>query len=168
MSSLERACGLYRTGIALVGKEAGVGQGQLVYFHNHSKQGPPIVLLPTVNERNRWAFDERGYLVDGPGAGDFLEALTALPREGFYAVVEPLTVSEGRVLPARSVVQVGYNRGGEAILFPGEGHGNGFIFPTSGFRFDGLTVFQRLREAGFDPPAAGPPAGGPPPEQLLH
>ena len=163
MTTVERQCGLYRTGTALAGKEGAVGAGQLVYFHNHSKQGPPIVLLPTTNERNRWSFDERGYLIDGLGADGFLESLVALPREGFYAVLEPVGVTDGRVLAARSVVQVGYNRAGEAILFPGEAHGNGFVFPTAGFRFDGLTVFQRLREAGFDPPSVEPPA-----PHLLH
>lgn len=159
------ACGLYRTGVGLVGREAAVGAGQLVYFHNHSKQGPPLVLPTTENVNNRWRFAERGYLVQGEGAEGFLGALTRLPAQGFYAVTGPIRVSDDRVLPPRTLVQVGYNRVGEAILFVAEAQGNGFWFSTRGFRFTGLEVFERLREAGFDPPAGG---GIEVDEQLLH
>jgi len=156
------ACGLYRTGEALAGREGAIGVGQLVYFHNHSKQGPPLVLGVVANSHNRWSFAERGYLVQGDGAEAFLAALVALPREGFYAVTAPIAVSEDRILAPRSLVQVGYNRSGEPILFAARHQGNGFSFSDRGFRFNDLAVFERLREAGFDRPIEELPA------HLLH
>lgn len=155
-------CGLYRTGAALAGREAAIGAGQLVYFHNHSKQGPPLVLTAVSNTANRWDFSDRGYLVSGEGAEAFLAALVALPREGFYAVTAAITLVDDRVLGPRSLVQVGYNRSGDPILFPAEHRGNGFVFSDHGFRFRDLAVFERLRECGFDAPIAEPPA------HLLH
>lgn len=148
--------------MALEGRESAIGGGLLVYFHNHSKQGPPLVLTAVENTHNRWTFSDRGYLVQGPGAEAFLEGLVALPREGFYAVTAPITLTDGRVLAVRSLVQVGYNRAGEPILFPAEHRGNGFAFPDRGFRFFDLTVFERLSECGFDAPVEEPPA------HLLH
>lgn len=145
-------CGLYRTGPGLPGKEAAIGAGALVYFHNHSKQGPPIVLRPVENVHNRWVFDERGYLVQGDGAEGFLAGLMRLPREGFYSVKAPIALVGEEVLAARSLVQVGYNRSGQAILFPARFQGNGLWFSDKGFRFEGLSVFERLADAGFDPP----------------
>jgi len=156
------ACGLYKTGAALAGRETAIGEGQLVYFHNHSKQGPPLVLTAVSNTHNRWSFSDRGYLVQGDDAEGFLEALVALPREGFYAVRAPIGLTDDRVLPARSLVQVGYNRAGEPILFPAEARGNGFSFSDHGFRFFDLGVFERLAECGFDAPVVEPPA------HLLH
>lgn len=156
------ACGLYRTGAALTGREAAIGAGQLVYFHNHSKQGPPLVLAAVANTHNRWDFSDRGYLVAGDGAEAFLTGLVPLPREGFYAVTAGISLVDERVLPPRSLVQVGYNRAGEPILFPAEHHGNGFSFSEHGFRFRDLVVFERLRKCGFDAPVTEPPA------HLLH
>ena len=145
-------CGLYVTGVPLLGKEGAISAGLLLYFHNHSKQGPPLVLLPTVNTHNRWAFAERGYLVEGPNAAEFIAALSARPRQGFYSVVEPVQVTNA-VLPKRTLVQVGYNKRGDAILFPAQPlDGNGFHFKNRGFRFEDTSVLNRLRECGFDPP----------------
>lgn len=147
-------CGLYRTGVALPGREEQLPAERLVYFHNHSKEGGPLVLPPRENTHNHWTFADRGYLVQGPGSEGFMEAMIALPRQGFYVVQRPIALSDGTQLPPRALVQVGYNGGGDAILFVPEGHGNGFWFPERGFRFDGLGIFESLREAGFDRPAA--------------
>lgn len=141
-------CGLYVTGMALTDKEEAVGQGQLVYFHNHSRQGPPIVLLPQQNVQNRWSFAEQGFLVEGDDALAFMGRLDARPAQGFYVVEEAIAVPGGQI-PPRMLVQVGYNRQGEPILFPARAHENGMRFPDKGFRFDGTDVFDRLRPGGF-------------------
>jgi hypothetical protein len=141
-------CGLYVTGIALADKEEAVAQGQLVYFHNHSRQGPPIVLLPHENTHNRWSFAEHGFLVEGEAALAFIGRLEPRAAQGFYVAEKEIAVPGGRI-PARMLVQVGYNRQGEPILFPARTHENGMQFSEKGFRFDGLSVFERLRPGGF-------------------
>jgi len=59
-------CGLYKTTEPLPNKEEWVREDLLVYFHNHSQQGPPLLLLPASNAHNRWSFHEKGYLVRDP------------------------------------------------------------------------------------------------------
>ncbi len=164
------ACGLYRTGRSLPGHEEAVPPGALVMFHNHSPEGAPIVLMPKDNQHNRWSFHDRGWLVRGPEAADFLARLVRVPREGYYVVHKHLHVPDG-VLPERALVQVGYNRDAHPILFPARPVEGGIAFPTRGYRFEKLAVFEHLREAGFDlsPPAApteGEPPSEPPP--TLH
>lgn len=162
-------CGLYATGEPLEGKEAAVPAGALVYFHNHSSQGPPLVLLPEVNKHNRWQFAERGYLVDSPNAGTFVAALAAVPAEGFYVAQRAIQLPEDEVLAPGTLVQIGYNRRAQPILFPAEFHGNGFSFPTHGYRFEGLGIFELLRSAGFGPPSAQhEPEPEDTPPTLLH
>src|SRR5690554_7002346 len=78
-------CGLFRTTEALEGKEQWVRAGMLVYFHNHSQQGPPLVLLPSENQDNRWIFHEKGYLIRDLG---YSETLEALKPEGLYILEE--------------------------------------------------------------------------------
>ena len=141
-------CGLYVTGIALEGKEEAVGAGQLVYFHNHSRQGPPIVLLPEQNTHNRWSFADQGFLVEGAGADAFMGRLEARPKQGFYVATAKIDVPGGEI-PPRLLLQLGYNRRGEVILFPAQVHGNGVQFPEKGFRFGETGVLASLRPADF-------------------
>ena len=144
-------CGIYRTTIALPGREEDVPAGRLVYFHNHSEQGPPIVLLPRSNTWNRWTFNERGLLVEGEAAALFIATLTSLPEEGLYIVQRPIGSGES-VLRPRTLVQVGYNPSGHVILFSAEPRDNGLSFPERGKRFEGLKVFDSLARASFDAP----------------
>jgi len=153
-------CGLYRTGIALSGREEAVAAERLIYFHDHSTEGPPLVLLPTENAANRWRFGERGYLVQGEHAEAFLAALEALAPEGCYVVTREIAVGEGRVLGRRTLVQLGYNRAGEVILFPAQALANGWTFPERGFRFRDRSVMAALRDAGFDAPRGVEGGGG--------
>jgi hypothetical protein len=139
-------CGLYRTGIPLEGKEDSVAAERLVFFHNHSEQGPPLVLMPSVNEHNRWQFHDRGYLVESPG---FLENLVPLRPEGFYILKGHVHVGRDEIIPERALVQLGYNRKAEPILFMGRFEGNTIVFPTTGYRFDSLDLFDHLEPAGF-------------------
>ena len=80
-------CGIYRTTAPLPGKEEWVRENLLVYFHNHSQQGPPLLLLPATNGSNRWVFHEKGYLIRDP---DYVETLVKLMDEGLYVLAEPI------------------------------------------------------------------------------
>lgn len=142
------------------GREEAVPEGVLVYFHNHSSDGAPLVLLPLDNVHNRWSFHDKGYLVRGEGAERFIAHLAPLPAQGLYVVREHIHLSGTDVLAERTLVQLGYNRSGEPILFVARAEGNGFSFSDRGFRFPDTAVLERLTPAGFDPPS--------PPERMLH
>lgn len=138
-------CGLFRTTEPLAGKEQWVRAGMLVYFHNHSQQGPPLVLLPSENQDNRWVFHEKGYLIREP---DFSETLEALKPEGFYILEEPIYLSREEFIPEQTLVQLGYNRSADPILFLGQFEDNAIYFPDSGLKCTG-EVFDLLREVDF-------------------
>jgi hypothetical protein len=152
------SCGLYRTGRPFSGRDGEVPAGRLVFFHNHSQQGEPLVVLPATNTHNRWRFHDRGFLVRGEGAEDFIKGLEPLAQEGYYLVTGEIVLGSGSdaVLKPRTLVQIGYTRAGEPILFAAKTEGNGFSFPATGHRFQGIEVFGKLKPAGFDAP--GEPA----------
>lgn len=145
MSESLPACGLYRTTRPLAGKEEQVPAGVLIYFHNHSQQGPPLVLLPASNSNNNWKFHERGYLVESL---DWVETLTKLPAQGLYVLRRHLHLGQNQ-LPAKSLVQLGYNRTGEPILFPGRRVDNTIDFPLRGAKFNDASIFEALAPADF-------------------
>ena len=143
-------CGLYRTGVSLPKQEEQVPGGGLIYFHNHSEQGPPLVLLPDENEHNRWSFNERGWLVEDPG---FLGALVPLKSEGLYIVTaQHLHISREEIIPEQTLVQLGYNRRGDTILFAARFEENTIHFPSHGYRFEAPAVQQHLSPVPFAVP----------------
>jgi hypothetical protein len=106
-------CGLYRTTKALAGHESDVPSGMLVYFHNHSDSGLPVVIVPEHNIHNRWHFHGQGIAFRGLSWAD---SLTKLPSEGFYMLRKALSF-EGGEWPKSTLVQLGYTKAGEPILF---------------------------------------------------
>lgn len=141
-------CGLYRTTEPLSGKEEWVRENMLIYFHNHSQQGPPLLLLPSANGNNRWAFHEKGYLVRDP---DYAGTLIGLMDEGLYVLTEPIYLSRDEFIPEETLVQLGYNRAGDPILFLAKFLENGLTFPSSGLKCT-LEVFDLLRPVNFRVP----------------
>jgi hypothetical protein len=139
-------CGLYRTGQSLSGHDEHVGEGRLVYFHNHSEQGPPLVLTPHANSHNRWQFHDRGFLVEDEA---FLDALIALKPEGFYINTEHLHISREEIIPPHSLLQLGYNREADSILFVARFEGNTISFPSEGYSFSSPDIQKVLEPAGF-------------------
>ena len=126
-----RPCGLYRTTAALPGHEEAVPPGRLVYFHNHSERGPPIVLLPASNTHNKWTFHPRGHLAQDAA---YLASLDSLKPEGLYRLREHFHPDASRVVAKGALAQLGYNRRADPILFfpqvvSGE---NAIMFPSSG------------------------------------
>lgn len=119
--------------------------GILVYFHNHSQQGPPLVLLPAENKHNRWSFNDKGYLIREP---DYVDTLVPLKEEGLYVLEEPIYLSREEFIPDQTLVQLGYNRSADPILFLAQFENTAIFFPDSGLKCT-TEVFDLLREADF-------------------
>ncbi|TNE46788.1 MAG: hypothetical protein EP343_22210 [Deltaproteobacteria bacterium] len=136
-------CGLYRTGRALKSNPEGVPKGVLVMFHNHSNRNIPFVQLPEENTHNVWTFNEYGPGIEDDDA--FIDALEPLREQGFYFLREPLEVTDG-VLPAQTLVQLGYNRDAEPIFFQAsrDTYENALNFPESGYGFTDASVLDVL------------------------
>jgi hypothetical protein len=138
MSESLPPCGLYRTTQAI----GGVPAGRLVYFHNHGDPGPGVY-LPREWRNNRAEFDERGTTLTEPAQADTLEPL---PREGFYLVVEPFWCCEKhcRRFEPDELVQLGYNRSAEPLLFVPELVDGQVAIPTMGTKVEPRR-FEQLR-----------------------
>jgi hypothetical protein len=116
-----RDCGLYRAPKGLPGHEDRVPAGSLIYFHNHNlTEGQPAalpsVLPPDHNIHNRWHF--HGPAIEAIRAPSWVESLESLPKEGFYTLRKELTF-EGGSWPKGSIVQLGYTKTADPILFIG-------------------------------------------------
>lgn len=137
-------CGLYKTGVALTSDPASIPAGRLVMFHNHSDKDMPFVQLPRENVNNTWDFNPIG-----PGIGDddaFIQALRPLKSQGVYVLAKEI-VAGATTLPAGTLVQLGYNRDGDPILFTGYWFEGRIAFPARGYRFDNLAVLDNLQTA---------------------
>lgn len=141
-------CGIYRTTSGLTGKEEWVRENLLVYFHNHSQQGPPLLLLPASNVANRWVFHDKGYLVRDEG---FPGTLEPLRPEGYYILNDDIFLSPSEMIAANSLVQLGYNRAAEPIIFVAEHSEGNIAFPDSGLKCT-PDIFDMLRSVGFRTP----------------
>ncbi len=130
-------CGLYLTGTGLDGHEDHLGEGVMIYFHNHSEAGPPLVLLPSANTNNRWTFQDNGHLIQDD---DFIKSMKAIPAEGFYHLHQHLHIDENKSIPEQALVQLGYTRTGEPILFVPSLDGANLTFPQTGFRWENPQV----------------------------
>lgn len=130
---MSKDCGLYRATQPIPAKDEVIAPPRLVYFHNHSQQGGPMVLLPEVNENNRWRFSDKGFLVSNES---FIEGLQPLKSQGLYRVREHFHPNREQVVDANALVQLGYNQAGDPIVFfPSSIAGqNALEFPTSGMK----------------------------------
>jgi hypothetical protein len=115
--SQTRECGLYRATKALPGNEDKVPAGTLVYFHNHSaNNGPlPSVIPPDHNIHNRWHFHAEGS-IENIRSPSWVESLEKMPDQTFYTLRRELPF-DGGSWPKGAIVQLGYNRTAEPILF---------------------------------------------------
>lgn len=111
--SLLPACGLCKTTKALPEHEDEIPAGILVYFHNHSDSGLPVVIVPEHNIHNRWHFHGPGVAFRGLTWADSLMRLRA---EGFYTLRKPFSFDGGE-WGKGAIVQLGYTRTAEPILF---------------------------------------------------
>lgn len=135
-------CGLYRTTLAHPDRAQQVPASRLIYFHNHSSHDIPVVLMPQENTNNKWKFSDGGYLVR---TLSWCRSLIPLRPEGIYTVGAGFPAGRGRI-GTDQLVQLGYNRDGDPILFfprydPAT---NGLVFPTEGFKID-TNILAALR-----------------------
>jgi hypothetical protein len=112
-----------------------VAAGLLVRFHNHSDQGEPIVLLPERNENNKWTYSQNGYLIHDD---EYAGTMVALKAEGIYRSREHFHPASDQVVAKDALVQLGYNRHAEPIIFfprvlEAE---NALAFPTTGTKIN--------------------------------
>lgn len=123
-------CGIYRTTVDI----AGISAGRLVYFHNHGDPGPGLY-LPASWHLNRATFSERGSTLTEP---DLARTLKALPLEGLYRVRDAFTCCEKkcRTFAEDTLVQLGYNGEGRAIVFEPEWRNEGIGIPGTGQAVD--------------------------------
>ncbi len=145
-------CGLYRTSRAHPERTTAVPAGRLVYFHNHSDSGEPVVLLPQKNTSNKWAFQTKGYLVKDT---TWPASLVALKGEGFYRLGEPLRTGANGLIPAGELVQLGYNGDGAAIGFFAayDAERNALTFSPKGAKL-GERTYDRLEAVSIGGPGA--------------
>jgi hypothetical protein len=101
-----------------------VGEGRLVYFHNHGDPGPGVY-LPKEWRYNRAQFEAKGQTLGDPSLVRFLQPL---PPEGFYRVVEC------RLFEQDALLQLGYNADADPILFAPELVDSMFAIPAKGWK----------------------------------
>lgn len=135
------ACGIYKTTETI----AAVSAGHLVYFHNHGNPGPGIY-LPESWKMNRAVFHQNGYPLPDDAAA---QTLTPLAPEGMYRTADELTCCDKRCMtfPREMLVQLGYNRHAEPILFRPVWSDSGLLLPERGQRVqdDRIARLVRLR-----------------------
>ncbi len=119
-------CGIYRTTKAIGGVEA----GRFVYFHNHGNPGPGLY-FPESWAHNRAKFSENGSTCPA----DFdPKSLHPLLAEGFYRVTAAFYCCEKQCskFEPDTLVQLGYNGAGKALVFVPELSGTGISLPERG------------------------------------
>lgn len=123
-------CGLYRTTVAI----GEISAGRLVSFHNHGDPGPGVY-LPRSWSHNRASFDARGVTLP---SDDVADTLRPLPREGLYRVVESFSCCQRRcrTFASETLVQLGYDGEGRAILFDPTLNEDGLTLPARGTVID--------------------------------
>ncbi len=113
LKSILPNCGLYVTTKPLPEHEEAFPSGTLVYFHNHSDSGLPVVIAPEHNIMNTWHFHGGGTPFRGLSWAD---SLVKLPDQGFYSLRKQLDF-DGGTWPKGALVQLGYTKTGDPILF---------------------------------------------------
>lgn len=133
------SCGLYRTTVTI----GSVTASHLVYFHNHGDPGPGIY-LPETWRLNRAIFSKNGTTLPDH---DSAETLAPLAAEGLYRVEKEFTCCEKRcaTFSEELLVQLGYNRHAEPILFRPVWTDAGLSFPEKGQMIDSDRVGRLVR-----------------------
>ena len=108
--------GIYKTNEYLPGNEAQVGPDQLVLIRTDGEFAPASVLLPVNNVHNQWRFQMPGIKIPATSLS-WGESLSKLPHEGFYRLREEFTFGEKGKWIENAIVQLGYTRKAEPILF---------------------------------------------------
>ncbi|MDH5493781.1 MAG: hypothetical protein OEY14_17655, partial [Myxococcales bacterium] len=110
--------------------------GALVYV-GKAGETDRFVVRPEENLNNRWFWKEPTVPLTDAAWGATLERL---PPEGFYTLPETLPLEGGGRWLQNALVQLGYNRSGQAIIFVAERREtreeNALFFGSKGVRID--------------------------------
>ena len=135
--------GLYRTTNGYPGHEVEIPPKALVYVGRNTETGVTFVVRPGQNRLNRWYWGEPTIPLRSTTWGS---TLVSLPPEGFYTLPETLTSADGGSWLKGAIVQLGYNREGEGIVFVGERHDaevrNLLLFSESGWKISDDLLFK--------------------------
>ena len=108
--------GIFKTTKFLPGHEAEVRPDSLILIRTDGEFAPASVLLPARNEYNQWKFSMPGIRI--PTASlNWRESLIKIPHEGFYRLKEEFTFGDGGRYVPNTLVQLGYTKSAEPILF---------------------------------------------------
>lgn len=107
-----------------------------------------MILLPATNANNRWSFHDKGYLIRELG---YIDSLQPVKDEGFYVLKEPIYLSRDEFIPEETLVQLGYNRAADPILFLAKFNDDSILFPNSGLKCT-AEIFDMLSEVNFRVP----------------
>jgi hypothetical protein len=146
-------CGLYRT----TGPVGSIPADRLVYFHNHGDPGPGLY-LPSGWKRNRVELQSRGTTLTDP---EWLHRLEPLPPEGLYRVTEAFYCCDRRcaLFEPETLIELGYNAQGHAIVFLPEFVDGMLAIPTTGTAIDHARLSSlkqlKLRQTGSEQSPAG-------------
>lgn len=155
--------GIYRTIEYLPGHEAQVGPDQLVLIRTDGEFAPASVLLPVRNEFNQWKFQMPGIKIP-PTATSWGESLVKLRHEGFYRLTREFTFGEKGRWVENAIVQLGYTRKAEPILFIAQRRSpitnNELWFSDKGVKIEPNEVDSLLAPLAWfqEPERAGTPA----------
>ena len=143
--------GLYRTTKPYPGHEGEIPANVLVYVGQNQETGVTFVVRPGSNRNNRWYWGEPTIPLRSAVWG---QSLIALPAEGFYNIPQNIDIAGGGRWVTNALVQLGYNREGQGIIFVGEQHDseprNVLIFSDQGIVIDD-TMLNKLTRAPILP-----------------
>ncbi len=127
-------CGIYRTSQQI----GSIPAQQLVYFHNHGNPGPGLY-LPQNWKNNQVQFSSKGMTLTPLELANTLEPLKA---QGLYRIAQGFHCCEQKCVyfEANQLVQLGYNRSAQAILFLPFWRDTELQFPTKGTHIETLNL----------------------------
>ncbi len=108
--------GIYKTTKFLTGNESEIGPGELVLIRTDGDFAPASVLKPVSNNNNQWQFQMPGIKIPSNSL-NWGDTLVKLPHEGFYRLLEEMSFDGGGRWLVNAIVQLGYTRKGDPILF---------------------------------------------------
>jgi len=143
--------GLYRTTKPYPGHEGEIPENVLVYVGQNQTTGATFVVRPGNNRNNRWYWGEPTIPLRST---IWAQTLVPLAPEGFYILPQNIETSDGGRWVKGAIVQLGYNREGQGILFVAERHDaeerNVLVFSERGIIVDDA-MLQRLTWAAILP-----------------
>jgi hypothetical protein len=108
--------GIYKTTKFLPNHESEIGPDQLILIRTDGDFGPASVLKTVSNNNNQWQFQMPGIKIPATSL-NWGATLVKVPHEGFYRLLKEKTFDGGGRWLVNAIVQLGYTRNAEPILF---------------------------------------------------